>query len=212
MSDLEKRAERARQACQVIQQPNAAYDEIQRLQSELTAAREENERVRLANLDVMNHYEDARDEAERLRARVAELEERSGFFVSMVVLKRWRRWAASKSSEAIQDDIHDLINGGGNEADNSESWGDRLRLANARIAELTEMFAQGFDADGDPDEWRERAMKSISGGLPSANAFIRRKAADYIEEWLHGGSDMGDLVDYAQRLRQSADEAEKEGG
>lgn len=43
---LRRRANRSRQACQVLQQPNAAYDEIQRLQSELTAARNEAETLR----------------------------------------------------------------------------------------------------------------------------------------------------------------------
>lgn len=85
-----------------------------------------------------------------------------------------------------------------------------LDRALARVAELTEMFAQGFDADGDFDEWRERAMKSIAGGLPSGNAFIKRQQAYAIEDWLHGDADMGDLGDYAARLRQQADELERQ--
>ena len=101
---------------------------------------------------------------------------------------------ASSASEVIEENAH---------------LRQQLEKAQARIAELTEMFAQGFDADGDPDEWRKRAMKSIAGGLPSANAFIKRRQAYAIEDWLHGDPEMGNLDDYAQNLRDEADELEQ---
>lgn len=39
MNELERRAKRSREACQVIQNPTAAYDEIARLQSEVERLR-----------------------------------------------------------------------------------------------------------------------------------------------------------------------------
>ena len=90
------------------------------------------------------------------------------------------------------------------------SKADEVEQLRARVAELTEMFAQGFDADGDLDEWRERAMKSIAGGLPSADAFSKRQQAIGIETWLFGGPELGNLDDFAQQLRDEADKAEQE--
>lgn len=52
MSDPKKQAKKSRQACQVLQQPNAAYNEIQSLRQQLTSAQSEIEALRAQLSDV----------------------------------------------------------------------------------------------------------------------------------------------------------------
>lgn len=61
--------------------------------------------------------------------------------------------------------------------------------------------------------WLDKSLHDQLAPALNGNgkAWLLRKQADAIDDWLHGEPEMGDLADYADRLRQQADELGRDG-
>lgn len=78
----------------------------------------------------------------------------------------------------------------------AQIWKQEARTQSAIVAE---MYQELTGKTGEPGDWN---------GVRPLKPAILRKQAEAIECWLHGEPEMGDLSDYANHLRQKADETE----
>lgn len=137
--------------------PRERIEQLENVNREL---REENERVRQANLDVMMHFEDMKAAKEKAEARVGELEEEMELFTAVAVMI-----CQQESDEWDSDRL--------------QTYKDYAEACGQRIAKLTPVNARSWLLRKQA-EAMERAIDSSYGFTQMAQRL--RQQADEIEK------------------------------